>query len=325
MKCKLQLGCFILLVLISLLFTGCGSTQKDKMYTIGVINPSPNQEDTIKGFKEGMAELGYVEGKNVTYVYAGSVGAEKLDAVAQSLVNAKVNLILSITTSATQAAQKATAGGDIPVVFIPVTDPVRAGVVESLIKPGGNITGVTYSAQEGKRLEWLLQVAPTIKHIYIVYNPKDQSPVQALKTVSETAVQLGVELITREASTTEAADEAFKNIPREADAIFFLPDSVVNAHVMNALKLAIELGLPTSGPNAKTVNAGALTAYGVDLAVAARKQAARLASQILQGAKPAELPVETAEFFSAINLKTAQAIDLDIPDATLRQANIIVR
>ena len=216
-------------IVLVLVLTGCGGTPKTKTYTIGVVNPSPNQEDTIKGFKEGMTELGYVEGKNVTYIYDGPVSADKLDAVAQILVKANVDLILAITTPATQAAQKATAGTDIAVVFIPVTDPVGAGVVASLTKPGGNTTGVTYTTQEGKRLEWLLQVAPTIKHIYIVYNPKDQSPVLALKTVSETAAKLGVELITREASTTEEARVAFKNIPEEADAIFLLPDSVVNA------------------------------------------------------------------------------------------------
>jgi putative ABC transport system substrate-binding protein len=325
MKRKLQLGLVIVFVITGLLLIGCGSAPKTKTYTIGVINISPNQEDTIKGFKEGMTELGYVEGKNVTYIYEGPVSADKLDAVAQGLVKAKVNLILALTTPATKAAQKATTGTDIAVVFIPVTDPVGAGIVASLTKPGGNTTGVTYTTQEGKRLEWLLQVVPTIKQVYIVYNSKDQSPVLALKTVSETAAQLGVDLITSEASTTEEVGAAFKNIPKEADAIFLLPDSVVNARAADIYKMATELKLPTSGPNVRTVNDGALTAYGVDLAVAARKQAARLASQILQGARPADLPVETAQFFSAINLKIAQAIGLDIPDAILSQANIIIR
>jgi putative tryptophan/tyrosine transport system substrate-binding protein len=325
MKRKSQLGFVIVLFITGLLLTGCGGAPKTKTYTIGVINPSLNEDNTIKGFKEGMTELGYVEGKNVTYIYGGPVSEDKLDADTQALVKAKVNLILAITTSATKAAQRATIGTDIAVVFIPVTDPVGAGVVASLTKPGGNTTGVTYTTQEGKRLEWLLQVAPTIKHLYIVYNPKDQSPVLALKTVSETAAQLGVELITREASNTEEVGTAFKNIPKQADAIFLLPDSVVNASAADTYKMATELKLPTSGPNVLTVNDGALTAYGVDLTVAARKQAARLASQILQGAKPADLPVETAEFFSAINLKTAQAIGLYIPDYVLLQSNIIIR
>jgi putative ABC transport system substrate-binding protein len=321
-------GCTILVgfVVLSLLLTGCGGAPKTKTYTIGVINPSPNQENTIEGFKEGMTELGYVEGENVTYIYEGPVGSDKLDVVAQGLVKAKVNLILATSTLATKAAQKATGGTDIAVVFIPVTDPVEAGVVASLTKPGGNTTGVTPATQEGKRLEWLLQVAPAIKQIYIVYNPKNPSTVLALKTVSETATKLGVELLTREASTTEEAEAAFKNVPPEADAIFLLPGSLVDARAADVYKkIATELKLPTSGPNIATVNEGALTAYGVDLAVAARKQAARLASQILQGARPADLPVETAQFFSAINLKTAQAIGLDIPDDILRQANVIIR
>ncbi len=325
MKCKLQLGFIILLAIAGLLLTSCGGTPKNKIYTIGVINPSLNQEGTVQGFKEGMTNLGYIEGKNITYIYNGPVRAGQLDTVAQSLVKAKVDLILSITTSATKAAQRATAGTHIAVVFIPVTDPVGAGVVASLTRPGGNTTGVTPATQEGKRLEWLLQVAPKVKRIYIVYNPEDQSPVLALKTISETADELGVELITREVSTTDEAMLAFKNAPKEADAILLLPDSVVNAGGAEVYKITTELKLPTSGPNVATVNDGALTAYGVDLPVAARQQAARLANQILQGTQPADLPVETAQLFSAINLKIAKAIGLDIPDDILRQANILIR
>jgi putative ABC transport system substrate-binding protein len=272
-----------------------------------------------------LTELGYVEGKNITYIYEGPVSTDKLDAVAQGLVKAKVDLILAISTPATKAAQQATAGTDIPVVFIPVTDPVGAGIVASLTEPGGNLTGVTYTTQEGRRLEWLLQVAPTIKQLYIVYNPKDQSPVLALKMVSETAAKLGIELITREASTPEEIKAAFKDTPKEADAIFILPDSVVYAQKADWLKLAMERKLPTSGPNVTTVNDGVLTAYGADLGVAAKQQAAPLANQILQGAKPADLPVEMADYFSAINLKTAEAIGLDIPDTILRQADIVIR
>jgi putative ABC transport system substrate-binding protein len=311
-------------IITGLLLTACGG-EKNKTYTIGVINLSPNLNDTVEAFKEGMAELGYVEDENVTYIYEGEVGVDKLDAVAQGLVAADVDLILSLTTPATKAAQKATADTDIPVVFIAVTDPVGAGIVDNLTSPGGNATGITYTSQEGRRLEWLTQVDPTIEQIYIVYNPEDQSPVLALESVSETAKQLGIELITREASTPEEAAAAFENIPEEADAIFFLPDSVVNGHVADWFKIAIELKLPTSGPNSATVEQGALTAYGINLAVSAKQEGARLADEILRGAKPADLPVEMADFFSAISLKTAEAIGLDIPDTILRQANIDLR
>ena len=316
---------FTLFVVLAMLLTACDCAPKTKTYTIGVINLSKNLDASVGAFKEGMAELGYVEGENVTYIYEGAVTPDKLDAVAQGLVEADVDLILSLTTPATLAAQRATAGTDIPIVFAPVTDPVGAGIVDSLTNPGGNATGITYSSQEGRRLEWLLQVAPTIEQIYIVYNPADQSPVLALKSVSETAAGLGVELITREASTPEEIADAFENIPEEADAIFFMPDSVVNARIVDWLNMAIELKLPTSGANTSLVGEGALTAYGIDLTVSAREQGARLADQILRGIKPTDLPVEMADFFSAINLQTAEAIGLDIPDEVLRQTDIVIR
>jgi putative ABC transport system substrate-binding protein len=315
---------FLGIIVLSLLLAACGDDQKT--YTIGVINLSPSLDDIVEAFKEGMTELGYIESENVTYVYEGSVGVDKLDEVAQSLVEADVDLILSLTTPATKAVQQATAGTNIPVVFIPVTDPVGAGIVDSLTNPGGNLTGVTYSTQEGQRLEWLLQVDPTIEQVYIVYNPQDQSPVLALEAVSETAAQLGVELITHEAGTPEEIAAAFENIPEEADAIFFLPDSVVNVRIADWLETATELKLPTSGSNTSlVVEDGALTSYGIDLTISARQEAARLADQILRGIKPGDLPVEMAEFYLAINLKTAEAIGLDIPDDILLQADIIVR
>jgi putative ABC transport system substrate-binding protein len=317
---------FVWIVVLSLPLTACGRTQPQETYTIGVVNPSLLQETTVEGFKEGMAELGYIEGENVTYLYEGATDSiDGLDLVAQGLVEADVDLILSITTPATQAVQRATAGTDIPVVFVPVTDPVGAGLMDSLRHPGGNITGVTGGAQEGRQLEWLIRVVPTIEQVYVPYNPEDRSAVLALETVREAAKILGVEIIAREASTPEQATAAFENIPEDADAIFFLPDSLINARIDDWIEMAIELGLPTSAPNLAAVEGGHLTTYGIDLAAAARQEAARLADQILQGIPPADLPVETAEFYSAINLKTAEAIGVDISDEVLLQADIIIR
>jgi putative ABC transport system substrate-binding protein len=311
-------------VVLSLLLAACGGGQKT--YTIGVINIVPDLDSTLEGFKQGMTELGYIEGENITYIYEGATtDMDKLDAVAQSLVAAGVDLILAITTPATQAAQKATAGTDIPVVFVPVTDPVGVGLVDSLKQPGGNITGITFGAQEARRLEWLVQMVPTIEQIYVPYNPEDQSPVLALEAASEVAPKLGVELITRQVCNPEEVIAAIENIPEEADAIFLLPDSLISTRIFDFIKAAIELQLPTSGANVEIVKTGgALTSYGMEQ-ISSGKQAARLADQIFQGIKPADLPVETAEFYLAINLKTAEAIGLDIPDEILLQADIIVR
>ena len=174
-------------------------------------------------------------------------------------------------------------------------------------------------------MEWLMQVVPTIEQIYAPYNPEDRGAMLALETAHEAAEALGVELITCEASTPEQIEAAFENIPEEADAVFFLPDSLINTRVGDWLEIATKRNLPTSAPNLVAVQQGHVTAYGIDLAAAAKQNAARLADQILQGTKPADLPVETAEFFSAINLKTAQDIGLDIPDNVLQQADIIIR
>jgi putative ABC transport system substrate-binding protein len=197
--------------------------------------------------------------------------------------------------------------------------------VDSLRQPGGNTTGVAFGAQEARRLEWLIQVDSTIEQVYIIYNPEDQSPILALETLNETAPQLGVGLITRKASSLEQVMVAIESIPEKADAVYILPDSLVATRVSELVEAAIELQLPTSGAVVEDVKAlGVLTSYGMRL-TSIGKQAARLADQILQGIKPADLPVETAEFYSAINLETAKAIGLDIPDEVLRLADIIIR
>ncbi|MBN1305947.1 MAG: ABC transporter substrate-binding protein [Anaerolineales bacterium] len=312
-------------ILVSLLIDACGGDVETKTYTVGVINPSPHLDQVVDGFKEGMSDLGYVEGENITYLYAGPTAIDQHDFVAQGLVNSNVDLILSLTTSATQAVQRATASTKTPIVFIPVTDPVGANIVKSLTYPGGNITGVTYTSQEELRLRWLLQAAPEVERVYIVYNPEDPSPVLALESVQESASRLGVELVTRQANTPEDIEAAFENIPEDIDAILFLPDSVITEKGIDWFAMANKRGLPTSGPSVNTLKDGALTAYGIDLPAAAKEQAARLADQIFRGISPADLPVEFADYYSGINLNVANRINLDIPENVLEQADIIIR
>jgi putative ABC transport system substrate-binding protein len=308
----------VIFIIASLLLTACGERPK----TIGVINLAPGLDAAMEGFKEGLAKSGYIQGENINYIYEGATNSiDKLDSVAQGLVAADVDLILSITTPATLAAKRATADTDIPVVFVPVIDPVKAGIVKSLKQPGGNITGITFGLQEGRRVEWLVQVVPTIEQIYIPYNPEDRSAVLALEMANVTAVALGIEPITREARNSEEVTAAVENVPEEADAIFLLPDSLFGAHATEFVKLH----LPTSAPNPDDMkNHDMLTSYGIEM-TASGKQAARLADQIFQGVKPADLPVEMAEFYLAINLQTAEAIGLDISDKVLLEADIIIR
>jgi putative ABC transport system substrate-binding protein len=299
---------------------------KSRTFTVGVLNISRNLDESLVGFKEGMTELGYTEGKNIHYLYDGPTKEiSKLSVAARNLLAAKVDLILTITTPATLAAKEATAGIGLPVVFAIVTDPVGAGIVKSMRQPGGNITGVTFGPQEARRLEWLVRIAPDIRQIYAPFNPKDKSPVLALKMVRNAAAKLGVELITREVHDPETLEDAVLNIPAEADAVFLLPDSYIGTRMPDLVATATKRNLPFSVPNIMDVqNYDILTSFGIDQHLAG-KQTARLADQIFKGARPADLPVETAEFYLAVNLKTAETIGLTIPDEILRQAHLIVR
>ncbi len=323
MKRKIEhLGLF---VIIGMLFYGCTGAPKPKTYTIGVILYAPPLEGAFTGFKQGMTDLGYVEGENVTYIYAGPTDSiDKLDGVAQDLVKANVDLILSISTPATQAAKKATADNNIPVVFVPLTDPVGAGIVTSLTQPGGNITGVTFGLQEVRRLEWLKKIAPNVKRVYIIYNPNDSSAKLALKTANDTAPGLGLEIVAQEANNLEEIDAALANLPADIDALYLLPDSQTESKWSDILAVANAHNLPTSVANVNKVKDGALFTYAMKLDLGGI-QAAGLADQILKGIKPADLPVEMTEFFLAINLQAAQVIGLAIPDDILSQADTIIR
>ena len=316
---------FTFLMIAAVVLSGCGVSAKPKTYTIGVINLTPTLEDTLAGFKQGMTDLGYIEGENVTYIYPGPAGSiDKLDEIAQDLVNAKVDLIFSISTPATQAAQRATASHQIAVVFGILTDPVGAGVVSTLAQPGGNITGVTFGPQEVRRLEWLTKISPSAKRVYVVYDPNDNSAKLALKMVNTTASQLGLEIVAREAANPDEITTALNDFPERIDAVYLLPDSQTEKKLEDILVAANTRHLPTSVANVDRVESGALYSYAMKLEPTGQ-QAAHLADQILNGIKPADLPVETTEFFLAINLKTAQTIGLTIPDDILSQADTIYR
>lgn len=302
-------------------------TSQLKTVTVGAVNLTPALDPVFDGFKAGMAKLGYVEGENVTYIYQGPTGSIKsLRPAIQRLIEAKVDLIFSASTPATIQAKHAVEGTGIPVVFAPVNDPVRSGVVDSLRNPGGNLTGIKVSGLifVPKGLKWLLAIAPGTKLIYVPHNPDDNSSVLGLAALKQAAAALAVELVVHEIHTSEEVTGAIMSTPEEVDAIFLLPDNLVVARIGSFAKVAVDRTLPLASINYSQAKAGALMGYGFESA-SIGEQAARLAYQILNGTRPADLPVETPEFFLTINLRTAQAIGLDIPDEILRQADHIIR
>ncbi|CAG1015104.1 hypothetical protein ANAEL_05177 [Anaerolineales bacterium] len=316
----------IAMALVSSLALGaCAGTSQQKAYTIGVVNLSPSFESILEGFKVGMEAEGFKEGENVTYLYDGpAANPDALDGILQNYKDKKVDLVLTFGTTATLKAKQVLEGTDIPVIFGPVTDPVGSGIVTNLLTPGGNMTGIRTGNPASKRLEWLTAIAPNAQNIYVFNNPSDNSSVQGLEALKETAPQLNVELQVYDASKPEEIDAGLRAIPEDADAIFVLASAFLEAQIGKFVDAAAQNKLPLSMPATDNVRAGALTSFGQDN-IPLGEQASRLAVQILRGVKPADLPVETAELFMAINLKTARIISLNIPNGLIRQADVVVR
>jgi putative tryptophan/tyrosine transport system substrate-binding protein len=272
-----------------------------------------------------MTAEGFIEGQNITYLYDGpAANPDALNGVLENLKSKKVDLVLSFGTTATLKAKQALEGTDIPVIFGPVTDPIGSGIVTDLQKPGGNLTGIRTGNPAPKRLEWLMAIAPEIQRIYVFNNPTDNSSVQGLAALTETAPFFNVELVVRDASTVEEIDAGLSAIPEDVDAIFIPASAFFEAQMGKFISAADEHKLPLAAPATANVTVGALTSFGHDN-VPLGKQASRLAVQILNGVKPADLPIETADLFISINLKTAGIISLNVPNEVIRQADIVVR
>jgi putative ABC transport system substrate-binding protein len=317
----------LLVVLLTSLVVNACATSKDqnRTYKIGVVNLAAAFDPILDGFKDGMKEAGYVEGENVTYIYDGpAANPDALDAIFENLKNEDVDLVLTFGTLTTLRAKESMAGTDIPIVFGPVTDPVASGIVTDRLKPGGNITGIQTGNPTPKRLEWLVKIDPGIKRILVFNNPNDNSSTLALAALQETAPTLNIETVVRDASTAEEIAAALSSIPEDVDAIFLLASAFFEANIDTFVKVANEQKLPLAAPATANVWNGALTSFGHDN-VPLGRQAAGLASQILSGMKPGDLPIESAELYLAINLKMANTIGLDISNDVLKVTSIIVR
>jgi putative ABC transport system substrate-binding protein len=315
----------ILIAAIFLLSSCTNDRENSHTYTIGLVTNNRNGLRNIQGFREEMTELGYIVGRNAKYMFEGSpVRGSKLDAVLNKMIEEKVDLIFTAGTPTGIAAHRITSGTNIPVIFGVIADPIVAGVLNDLTRPGGNMTGVKLGDNQARRLQFLLELAPEIKRILIPYNPQDAASFSAVEQVNKVARDLGVEITAKWAHNDQEVFELLDNIPEGLEAIFLVPGTTVNIHLKRVLALARTRKMPVSGPSLAQVEEGALITYGFNHYEAGR-QAARIADQVLRGAEPGYLPVETAEFFLAVNLKAAEEIGLQVPYSILQQAKIIIR
>jgi putative ABC transport system substrate-binding protein len=282
-----------------------------------------------EAFLQGLRDLGYVEGRNLVIEYRDAEGKpERLPALAAELVALKVDVIVAGNTPQTLAAKQATR--TIPIVFSFALDPVTDGLVTSLARPGGNVTGLSFLAAElvGKRLELLTQAVPRVSRVAVLWQPGGQAErtEKDLQTAAEVAARaLGVRLQFVEARGPADIDRAFSDMTRaRAGALTVLGSAMLFNQRRRLVDLAAKNRLPAVYGLREYVDAGGLMAYGTNGADLFRR-AATYVDRILKGTKPADLPVEQpTKFDLIINLKTAKALGLTIPQTVLLQANQVI-
>ncbi|OGL05348.1 MAG: hypothetical protein A3I03_11950 [Candidatus Rokubacteria bacterium RIFCSPLOWO2_02_FULL_68_19] len=309
---------------------GAAAQQPGKVPRIGYFSAgSPSSAPhLLEAFRKGLRELGWVEGQNIVVDYRFAEGRfDRLPDLAAELVRLKVDIIVAVPTPAAAAAKNATE--TIPIVMINVGDPVGLGLIASLARPGGNVTGSSYSVGLeiiGKQLELLKETVPKVRRVAILWNPANPSHPLVVRELNVAARSLGVQLQFLEARGPNEFEGAFAAMAKERmGALLVVPDSVSFLHRTRLADLAARSHLPAAYGLRGHVDAGGLMSYGPDSADLFRR-AATYVDKILKGAKPADLPVEQpTKFELVVNLKTAKALGLTIPQSVLVRADEVIQ
>ena len=300
--------------------------QAERVYRIGLLTLASDLTGPHAAFFEGLRELGYIEGRNITVERRFAAGdVDQLNHLAAELVRLKVDLIVASATPPAQAAQKATT--TIPIIFVGVIDPAGAGLVANLARPDRNITGLSLLAAQlsGKRLELLKEIVPKLSRVAIIANPVNASNPLQLREAEASARILGVGTQVLEVRAPNDFDTAYLAAVRgRAGAILVLDDPLSFFERTRIAALAVRHRLPTMYGFRESVKAGGLIAYGTSVPDHYRR-AATYVDRILKGARPADLPVEQPTMFDlVINMKTAKVLGLTIPPSLLLRADEIV-
>jgi putative ABC transport system substrate-binding protein len=298
---------------------------------VGYLNPGSTSDAArqrrFEAFRQGLRELGYVEGQNIAVESRWAEGKyERYPALAADLVRSKVDVIVAQGGAATQAAQQATR--KIPIVMSLVNDPLGSGLVASLAHPGGNVTGLTLMSPDlvGKQLEVLKQVVPKVSRVALLWHPDNPAGAAQLREAEAAARAMGVRLQTLEARGPQDIDTAFAAMNRErAGALLILADAVFSTQRRQIADLAAKRRLPSIFHAREYAETGGLMVYGANY-LDLERRAATYVDKILKGAQPGDLPVEQpTKFELVINLKTAKALGLTIPQTLLRRADEVIQ
>ena len=305
--------------------------QQKAMPVIGVLNtgsPGPSSAPFIAAFLQGLSEAGYVEGQNVTIEYRWAEGHyDRLPALAADLVGRKVDLIMASTPPSALAAKSATS--TIPIVFRHGGDPVKDGLVTNLARPGGNLTGVSQLGDEGltaKRLELLSELVPRAGVIALLVNPNNSVAERVTQEVQQAARAKGLQLHLLKASSEGEIETAFASLVQlQVGALIVGADPFLTSRREQFVALASRHAVPSIYAWREFAASGGLISYGASLTAALRLVGA-YAAKVLNGAKPADLPVQQPTTFElVINLKTAKALGLTIPPSVLGRADEVIQ
>jgi len=307
-----------------------GAQQPKKVTRIGLLvsgSPSSTREiGNVEAFRQGLREIGYVEGQNIAIEYRYADGVDdQLPNLAAELVQRKVDVIFTSGTVATQAAKNATT--TIPIVMTSVTDPVGTGLVTSLAHPGGNVTGLSnLSELSGKQLELLKEAFPKVTRVAVLWDPANAANARLLGEMKVAAGGLRITLQPLEIRGPDDFKPAFSAIKKEhASGLIVLRNVITYAYGPRIVDLAAKSRLPAMYPDRVLVDTGGLMSYGPNFLDMFRR-AATYVDKILKGVKPADLPVEQpTKFEFVVNLKTAKQIGLTIPPNVLARADRVIR
>jgi putative tryptophan/tyrosine transport system substrate-binding protein len=297
--------------------------QPARIYRIGFLRNGSPPPTFVEGLRQGMREFGYVEGQNIRIEYGLAASADELPAAAAELVRLNVDLIIASGTPPTVAAKNATS--TIPIVFVASIDPVAAGVVRSLAKPGANITGFAgiHADVMGKKLELLKELVPGVSRVAVMAHAMNPGNQEYLRQVELAAPALGLKLQLVTVHAAEDFERAFGEM-EGAGAVIQLDDVVFTSHRGRLVELAAKKRLPVVYGFREFVDAGGLIAYGADLPDQYRR-AATYVDKILRGANPADLPVQQpTKLELVINAKRARQMGLEIPPTLLARADEVI-
>ena len=316
----------LLLVAVSL---AAAAQRPTSVPRIGFLSPADPKSafGFTEAFRQGLREHGYVEGSNIAIEYRWAEGRfDRLPDLAAELIRQKVDIVVAAVTQASLAAKKSTT--TTPIVMVATGDPVGAGLVTSLGRPGGNITGTSSVSPgtAGKSLEFLREIAPTARRVAVLWNPANAVfQAQMVRETEAAARSSGIALRMFQARDAKEIDAAFATMPIErVEALNVLPDAIFNAHWTRIAALATKNRLPSVSGNPAYAEAGGLMAYGPSFPDLYRRAAAYV-DKILKGAKPADLPIEQpTKFDLVINMKTAKTLSITVPPSLLLRADHVI-